>query len=776
KVRHGATSVFDGVDCRSGQCDALVAGNVQMTLIDGDFNMPLTGRHVQAYSKQPAGKLVYQASGNTSSDGRIHFTLEGIDAGGVFVLKAINPLGIGKHYFSPFIMTSGPQDFVVTRDGENTLDLEAPVVFIGQPLDLANVSINGFTVRGEASDNRAIDTLAVTVDSGGATTTLAAQFNGATGSWQATIPGDLLSDGVAASIQVTATDQARNAGSDAITVVPIIDNEGPQITFTSHQDDDLVPVTGFLLSGNVTDLTGIDSLTATVEDPELGVTVNGEDVDFSNASGAFTLAVQNGEVSENATVTIAMTAVDSDGNASTQTIRLIAAPVSHAGWQVLNRVTFGPTPALLEELATIGIDSFIEQQLDPSSIDDSAFESSLGPDPTTLAELQAWTLRHMILSRRQLREVLTWFWDNHFNTDLNTTRTNADGDAVSDTVAYELAENQAFRANALGNFGDLLSASAKSPAMLIYLDGISNVAENSNENHARELLELHAMGVDGGYTEADVAAAAEVLTGWHLDTSTGEFFFDATRHNFADQVVLGETFGGGLEQGEAMLDHLARHPATAQYVCGKLVEVFVNDAPPEAMISRCAQTFLDNSDSPEQIAEVMRTILSNEFFDIDNFRAKIKTPVEFVVGAVRNLLATSDGTDLADPVADMGLRLYQNPVPTGYSEIGGDWINSSLLIERIKWVNELAREPVDGAGTGIDPANFFSSYGFETAEGIVGFLLNLTVGDDFTDLARQQALDLLNGVNGFDLTDVDARERLRQLIGVVLSYPGYQFQ
>jgi hypothetical protein len=577
-------------------------------------------------------------------------------------------------------------------------------------------------------------------------------------------------------LSITVSALAHNSSSARRSVVPVVDVQGPQILFLSHQDQDSVQETGFLLSGTVSDLTGVAGLRATLSDPNLGLTID-RPVAVSADSGTWTLAVKNGQIAVTGTtpITVTLDAVDNNGNPGSASLQLLVTPVDNGDLHLINRITFGATPALLDEVGDLPPLGFLDQQLNPADIDDSALDARIdGVEPQTLDELQTWTLVQMVASRRQLQEVMTWFWDNHFNTDLNTQRMNADDVELSNTVAYELAENRAFRANALGNFRDLLEISAKSPAMLIYLDSISNVQSDSNENYAREVMELHTLSVDGGYGDDDVAAAAELFTGWTV--IDGAFFFDADRHNDTQQTVLGQLIpSGGLAQGEALLDLLATHPSTAQFLCTKLVVLLVDDQAPTSLVGRCADTFQATVNEPDQIAMVLDEILTSPEFSAV-YRNKIKTPLELVVGAVRNLGGETEGDDLAAAMAPMGLRLYLNPVPTGWSEVGDDWINASLLLERTKWLNALARRTLGSGRTALDPMNFFPARGFETAEGIVNDLLRLTLSDDRGDFELQQALLLLEGTNGFDIGDPDAEPRLRRLEGAVLSYPQYQFQ
>jgi len=232
---------------------------------------------------------------------------------------------------------------------------------------------------------------------------------------------------------------------------------------------------------------------------------------------------------------------------------------------------------------------------------------------------------------------------------------------------------------------------------------------------------------------------------------------------------------GGEEQGDRLLDVLAAHPSTAKFICEKLVTLLVSDEQVDSLVSRCSATYLINISTDDQITQMLRAILTSPEFGAE-YRTKIKTPVEFVVGALRNLEATTDASDLSRYVGDMGMRLFQNPVPTGYSEVGSDWINASLLIERMKWVNRLSREVARDGRSSVDPLNFFAARGFETSEGIANFLIDITLTDDHSVDEVDQALQVLNQGAVFDINAPDAETKLRALEGVVLSFPEYQFQ
>ena len=775
-VRHAVEEVFDDVDCTSGSCSIEVSGNVQARLVDGN-GTPLVDKWLTAYEKLADGTLRKQQYGRTSADGRVHFTLPDLDAGSVYVLRTWNAFDRGKNYYSPLITSPGPIQFQITPDGNYPLDTTPPSVAIGSPAAGSTVSTSGFDLSGSAADNNELAGVQVTVAGAAGSTTQAVQVVG--GQWLLHVSSSLLSAGPI-NIQAVAEDRARNQASARIGLEVIADSQPPSIAIDSHVDGEEVPETGLLLSGLVSDETGVAGLWATLDDSQLGRTIDAREVAVSS-NGAFTLAVQAGQISAGSSIQITLEAADGDGNLATAGITLAVKAADGFGQQMINRITFGATPELLQLVDDDGALAFLDMQLNPADIDDSALEDALAEvDPTTLEELKAWQLTRMVYSQRQLNEVMTWFWENHFNTDINTKRNDADGVEHADSVAYELEENRLFRENALGNFQDLLWDSATSPAMLIYLDSISNVAADSNENYAREVMELHTLGVNGGYSDADVAGAAELFTGWGVQN--GYFHFDEERHNPAGQTVYGLPFppqppGLGPGRGLMLLSYLARHPQTAEFICTKLVTLFVSDEPPTDLVERCATSFVANYSATDQIALVLREILTSPEF-AEAQRNKIKTPIELVAGALRNLSADSDGSDLAAPMASMGLKLFEHPVPTGFSEVGSDWISSSQLIERIKWVNALARsEPTSAsAGTWIDPVDLFASRGFETAEGIVHDLFRLTLADDYGPVELAQALAALNRDDGFDIADPSAEQRLRELIGIVLSYPQFQLQ
>ncbi|MGA3211194.1 MAG: DUF1800 domain-containing protein [Terriglobales bacterium] len=344
------------------------------------------------------------------------------------------------------------------------------------------------------------------------------------------------------------------------------------------------------------------------------------------------------------------------------------------------------------------------------------------PQQVVVTELRQAKLLRAIYSQRQLDEVMTDFWFNHFNVFI---------DKGADHYLLTSYERDVIRPHALGKFKDLLVATATSPAMLFYLDNWLSIGPNSefalygpqrpanarwrpamqrpaqgkkqesglNENYAREVMELHTLGVNGGYTQADVTQLAKVLTGWTLKEPRkgAEFIFDERKHEPGTKVVLGHQIKNhGESEGMQVLDILAHHPSTARFISTKLAQRFVVDDPPPALVERMARTFRE---SDGDIREVMRTMLhSPEFWSAQTYRVKVKTPLEFVASAVR---ATGADVQNAMPLAQnlnrMGMPLYGAQPPTGYSTKADVWVNSAALLSRMNFAMTLAGGRLPGS-------------------------------------------------------------------------------
>lgn len=325
-----------------------------------------------------------------------------------------------------------------------------------------------------------------------------------------------------------------------------------------------------------------------------------------------------------------------------------------------------------------------------------------GPQQVVARDLMEGKLLHAVYSNRQLEEVLTDFWFNHFNVYL---------DKGADRYLVTEYERDAIRPHVLGKFKDLLTATAKSPAMLFYLDNWQSVGPNApqvrarkgasglNENYGRELLELHTLGVDGGYTQKDVTEAARCFTGWSIyqPQRGGSFIFNRRAHDEGEKSFLGVTIpaGGGISDGEKVLDIVAHHPATAHFISKKLAMRFVADDPPEALVQRMADTFTRTGGD---LRAVMKTMLeSKEFFSVAAYQSKMKSPLEMVASAARAVNADIDyAFPLANQVGQLGEPLYRKQEPTGYSNSSREWINSAGLMARMNFALQLADNKVPG--------------------------------------------------------------------------------
>jgi uncharacterized protein (DUF1800 family) len=339
------------------------------------------------------------------------------------------------------------------------------------------------------------------------------------------------------------------------------------------------------------------------------------------------------------------------------------------------------------------------------------------PQQVVVNELMQAKLLRAIYSERQLDEVMTDFWFNHFNVFINK---------GADRYLLTSYERDAIRPHVLGKFEDLLVATAKSPAMMFYLDNWLSVGPNSeialgitthrygygpqnrprkgkqasglNENYGRELMELHTLSVNGGYSQKDVTEVAKVFTGWTLEQPKkgGDFHFEPRMHEPGDKIVLGHRIkSNGEQEGLEVLHLLAHNPRTAHFISQKLAVRFVSDNPPPALVDRMTETFLKKDGD---IREVLRAMFkSPEFWSPDTYRAKVKTPLEFVISSVRASGAeVDDGRALVATLNNMGMPLYGMMPPTGYSMKADTWVNSSALLGRMNFALGLASGKVKG--------------------------------------------------------------------------------
>jgi len=413
--------------------------------------------------------------------------------------------------------------------------------------------------------------------------------------------------------------------------------------------------------------------------------------------------------------------------------------------QILNRLAFGPTAEDLQHVKTIGVAHYIAEQLDPAAIPEPAelrarlealdtlrldavqLRRTYGPPPATggirpapellkmqrerarivIEEARTARVLRAVISPRQLEEVMVDFWFNHFNVFA--------GKGL-DNLWIGIYEEQAIRPFALGHFRDLLFATAKHPAMLVYLDNTMNMAKPGapnggglNENYARELMELHTLGVDGGYTQDDVISLARILTGWRVNLPNAPDFaqyaavFVGARHDYGPKTFLGrEIQSRGKGEGEEALDILARSPATAHHISYELAQYFVADDPPKALVDRLAQRFRD---SDGDIRAVLQSLFASREFQ-GSAGDKYKTPLQFVVSAVRAAgVSPANPRPLLNALARLGMPLYGCQTPDGYKNTEAAWLSPDATTMRIGFATALARGnlPVAGAADQMAP-------------------------------------------------------------------------
>ncbi len=445
---------------------------------------------------------------------------------------------------------------------------------------------------------------------------------------------------------------------------------------------------------------------------------------------------------------------------STSLLAQAPAAIRDSAVHALNRLAYGPTPAQVDDIARHGVMRWIDHQLEDHHGQDDAADVRRNAFPilamsrASLAEyyaemrrqkqmeqheaaamdaglpraiparppkaaprelaggLEQWVVVRATLANRQLAEVMADFWFNHFNVFM---------DKGADRFLLPSYLEETIRPRALGKFEDLLLATARSPAMLFYLDNAMSIAPGAeptgrrlpgkpkasglNENYARELLELHTLGVDGGYTQHDVIEVARILTGLSIDHPErgAGFTFHDWAHDRGPKQVLGQLFsaGHGEDEGERLLRMLANHPATMHHVSAKLCARFVSDEPSDECVDQAVAAWRR---SHGEIREVLRAIFrSDAFWAAAAVRSKVKTPLEFVVSAIRATGGVPDSTSqLAQAVARLGEPLLRQASPAGYPETQEEWVNSGALLQRMNFAVALAAGRLPGVQVNLD--------------------------------------------------------------------------
>jgi len=493
----------------------------------------------------------------------------------------------------------------------------------------------------------------------------------------------------------------------------------------------------------------------------------------------------------------------------------------------MNRMAFGPRPGDLAAFAALGstdearLDAYIEQQLDPDSIDDSDLEARLAKAGLVTLELsldRLWSeymkqemgernrslpmleteraaFLRAIYSERQLAEVLADFWHNHFNVD---------GWMFIVSSVFVHYDRDVVRRHMLGNFREMLEAVATSTAMLYYLDNFTNSRAGPNENWARELLELHTLGAEHyygvarqsdvprdsegrpiGYVDDDVYEATRCFTGWTFGED-GLFAYRDDWHDRFQKTVLGEYMPAdqeALRDGRDVLDIVAAHPGTAVYVCRKLCRRLIDDQPPEAVIQSAAQVFYEQRDAPDQLTQIVRHILQSEAFR-STWGKKIKRPFEAIVSAMR--VTSADWTLSFDEEKansffwlydGIGQPLYDWLTPDGYPDMKEDWIGTTSLVMRWRMMNWLL-DVKDGDDYRTDVLGQTPA-AVRSPVALADYWIDRILGRAMSAQGRERVVELMaQGRNpDFDLPldgDVAVQDRLRSMVGLILMSPEFQ--
>jgi len=500
----------------------------------------------------------------------------------------------------------------------------------------------------------------------------------------------------------------------------------------------------------------------------------------------------------------------------------------------LNRMGFGPRPGELAAFNALAatpeasLAAYVEQQLHPETIDDSACNALIdsygfttlgkslpqlwadhikkegvtyGERLLPIEETRKATFLRALHSKRQLVETLADHWHNHFNI--------YGWDSSWAAPVFVHYDRDVIRANMLGNFRQLLEAVAQSPAMLYYLDNQSNSGGNPNENYARELFELHGMGAenymgvvpliinngsfehpapkgpDGKpllYVDDDVYGATTCFTGWRTDNNTGLFKFDANAHFPYQKVVLGQLIPAsqGIKDGHDVLDMLARHPSSARYICRRLCRRLISDEPPESVVQAAADVFMANLDAPDQLRQVTRAILLSPEFRT-TWGEKIKRPFEYVASLMRAAEAdfTPENSFFWSYEA-MGQPLFAWSPPNGFPDDKATWSSTMPMLQRWRMCNNLIEWHYGGEGPNKDEKRLplINPAGVKTPYALVDYWSDRLVGVQLPDNERQPIVDFISGGRNpnFDLPATDITERLRYMIGLIFMAPSFQWR
>jgi hypothetical protein len=441
--------------------------------------------------------------------------------------------------------------------------------------------------------------------------------------------------------------------------------------------------------------------------------------------------------------------------------------------KMLRRLTYGPIAQDIQNLYMYGFDTYLNQQLDPLTIDDTACDMRLtsfttlgltpaltiATDSTTVnTQIQEQAILRAIHSRRQLFERTVEFWSDHFTTNINVVG-----------VYKSIEVRDVYRRHAFGLFRDMLYGSFRSPAMLIYLNGAQNTRTAPNQNYAREVMELHTLGVDGGYTQQDVAEVARCFTGWRYASSTsdpraGTSYYDNNRHDNNSKLVLGVPIpsGGGQADADSVMNILLNHPSTHRFVARKLLRWFLDYDPSTTLVAQTAAVFQQKNGD---IKQVLRAILTPE--NIQNARPLFKRPYHLIISAIRALEVgtTSMSTLRGTSLPSVGQGMYVWTTPDGYPHEYAYW--GQLPLARWNFGFSLANGSVSGAPfTSAHLTTFLA--GAVTAAQVADRIDRVLFANEMPRADKAALITYLR-------PDNPTTTRIRDGIGLALSSPGFQW-
>ena len=452
-------------------------------------------------------------------------------------------------------------------------------------------------------------------------------------------------------------------------------------------------------------------------------------------------------------------------------------PLDPRDFMMLNRLTFGPRVEERLRLMDIGLQPWIEEQLDAEAIDDFACSLLLQPfkslnmdaneleaisnglfddyDRETIPnELRQATLIRQVYSKRQLYELMVEFWSDHFNIYVEK------GNCF---YLKTVDDREVIRKHALGSFRDLLWTSAHSPAMMVYLDNQANEKSHPNENYARELMELHTLGVNGGYTQQDVMELARCLTGWTVKEHfwLGDFLFKEDLHDTGPKHVMGMTISNsGIKEAEQVIEMLVKHPGTAHFIATKLTRRFIADEPPPEIVENAAQTFLKTNGD---IKSVLRVILLD---GLPLAQPKYKRPVNFLLSALRMFNAETDGAGVQEYLLRMGQSYFNWPTPDGYPDHSNAWQGN--LMPRWQFAFALIRNEIPGTKHNL-PSLMDVSLS-DSLPGDVDAIASLLLGAPIASVARDELIDSVRSAGA------NEEETLQILSAGLIASPAFQWR